>query len=104
MSNGTGDTPNPRRQAAGRANRAKSGPLTEAGRERLRQAAQRNRPWAHSTGPRTEEGKARSARNGKVRQAGPLSVREARAELAAVRSLIGQMRRSEELCAGGPDG
>jgi len=39
------------------------GPLTDAGRERLRQAALRNRPWLQSTGPRTEAGKRRVAQN-----------------------------------------
>ena len=37
--------------------------LTPAGRERLRRAAARNRPWRFSTGPRTPEGKARSRAN-----------------------------------------
>lgn len=37
--------------------------LTPKGRERLRQAALRNKPWRLSTGPRTPEGKARSRAN-----------------------------------------
>jgi hypothetical protein len=88
--------PNPRRVAAGRANRRR-GPLTEAGRERLRAAALRDKPWLRATGPRTARGKAQAARNGKRRQRGPRSVREVRAELAAVRALIramGELRRS----------
>ena len=36
---------------------------TPEGLQRLREAAQRNRPWEHSTGPRTPEGKARSRGN-----------------------------------------
>ena len=43
------------------------------------QAALDHRPWDHSTGPRTPEGKQRSALNGKNRQIGVLSVRELRA-------------------------
>ena len=86
--------PNPRRVAAGRLNRKKRGPLTEQGRQRLREAALRDRPWERGTGPRTPEGKARSALNGKARQKGPLSVRELRASLADVKELIGQMRET----------
>jgi hypothetical protein len=70
--------------AAGRAARARRGPLTEAGRARLRQAALRHRPWAASTGPTSAAGKARAAANGRSRQAGPVSVRQARAEVAAL--------------------
>ena len=60
--------PNPRRQAAGRRNRLLRCSLTPEGRERLRQTALKNRPWKLSTGPRTEEGKKRSAANGRWRQ------------------------------------
>ena len=88
-------SPNPRRVAAGRANRLKRGPLTEAGRERLREVALCNKPWEHSTGPRTPEGKQQAVRNGKRRQLGPRSAREVRAELAAVRALI---RSIHEAC------
>ena len=90
--------PNPRRVAAGRANRLKRGPLTEAGRERLRVAALSNKPWEHSTGPRTPEGKAQAVRNGKRRQLGPRSVREVRADLAAVRALIREMNSLRRRC------
>jgi len=100
----TPDTqPNPRRVAAGRANRRRRGPLTETGRERLRAAALRDKPWLHATGPRTARGKAQAARNGKRRQRGPRSVREVRADLGEVRSLIramGELRRSLESVAG----
>lgn len=47
-----------KRQQAGRANRRKRKGLTDEGRERLRAAALERRPWEHSTGPRTVEGKA----------------------------------------------
>jgi len=90
--------PSPRRQAAGRANRKKRGPLTEAGRQRLRAAALRTKPWARATGPRTPEGKARSAANGRWRQEEPVSTREVRAEMAAVRQLIQQMRELRQSC------
>ena len=93
--------PNPRRVAAGRRNRAKRGPLSAAGRERLREAALRNKPWKHSTGPKTRAGRAQSARNGKQRQRGPRSLREVRAALAEIRELIRHMRQARALVAGG---
>ena len=37
--------------------------VTPEGRERLREAARRNRPWLHSTGPKSGSGKARSRAN-----------------------------------------
>lgn len=81
----------PRRVAAGRLNRLKRKSLSQATREALRQAAFRNRPWLHTTGPRTAAGKAVSARNGKTRQKGPMSVRERRRELAPATSLLAEM-------------
>src|SRR5947209_2080062 len=76
--------PNPRRVAAGKRNWALRKGLTEEGRRRLQEAALRNQPWKHSTGPRTPEGKARSAQNAKKRQLGPRSVREIKRDLADV--------------------
>ncbi len=76
------------RQIAGRLNRLKRKELTAAGRERLRQAALRDRPWVFSTGPKTAAGKARSAANGKSRQTRELSGREAAAGLAEVTDLV----------------
>jgi hypothetical protein len=85
------------RVAAGRLNRARRGPLSAEGRERLRQAALRNRPWEHATGPRSPAGRAQSIVNAKkAKQKGPRSVREVRAELAEVRTLIRQMRESRK--------
>jgi hypothetical protein len=99
---GREDTPpSPRRQAAGRENRRRRGPLTEAGRRRLREAAVRVRPWGRATGPKTPEGKATSAANGRLRQRGSVSTREARAELAEARRLIGQMRELRRTAARG---
>lgn len=51
------------RQVAGRLNQKKSKGLTDDGRAALREAALRNQPWRHSTGPRTEAGKLRSRAN-----------------------------------------
>jgi hypothetical protein len=90
-------SPNPRRVAAGKHNRKRRGPLTLEGRRRLRQAALRNRPWRYATGPKTAAGKAQAVRNGKKRQVNARSVREIRAELAAVFSLAQEMKRSRQV-------
>ena len=37
---------------------------TDEQRQRQREAIQRWKPWAQSTGPRTAEGKAKASRNG----------------------------------------
>ena len=77
--------------AAGKANRARCKGLTPEGRERLREAALRHQPWRFATGPRTPEGKAQAARNGKRCQKGFCSVREARAEVAEVWALVREL-------------
>jgi hypothetical protein len=94
--------PNPRKLAACRLNLAKRKGLTPEGRERLRQAALRNRPWRFSTGPRTPEGKAKMVINGKRRQLGPRSVREVRADLAGLRQLLEDMRAARAVGTGIP--
>jgi hypothetical protein len=90
---------NPRRVAAGKLNRKKRGPLTEAGRERLRQAALEHQPWLHATGPRSPEGKLRSSANGKWRQRGELSIREIRALVAAEVGVVNDMATARQLVA-----
>ncbi len=57
----------PARVAAGRRNRAKWRGFSMEGLERLRDTARANQPWHLSTGPRTVEGRRRSARNGSIR-------------------------------------
>jgi len=89
--------PSPRRVAAGKANRKKRGPLTPEGRLRLQEAALRSQLWKHSTGPRTVAGKAQAARNGKLRQIGPRSVREIRADLNEISVLVREMRKARVL-------
>jgi hypothetical protein len=81
--------PNPRRVAAGRLNRQKRKGFTPEGRERLHRAALENRPWLHATGPRTQQGKARAAANGKLLKARP--VREVPALLDGLARLTGAM-------------
>jgi hypothetical protein len=95
-----GRNPNPRRVSAGARNRARRGGLTEEGRQRLCEAAHRNRPWLHSTGPRTAQGKARSAENGRLRQIGPRSIRQIRSDLASLRGLIEEMRQARAAIGG----
>lgn len=56
---------NPKRVAAGRRNRAKRGVLSDAARQFMSEAAQQNRPWESATGPKTQAGKAKSAKNRK---------------------------------------
>ena len=81
----------PARVAAGRRNRQLRGPLTDAGRKQLREAALKHKPWKSSTGPRTSAGKALVALNGKYRQKGQLSVRQKLALTADTRALINTM-------------
>jgi hypothetical protein len=80
--------PNPRRMAAGRRNRQLRGPLSPEARCKLRELALSRRPWEHSTGPKSPAGKKQAALNGKIRQTGPTSFREARREAAEIRALI----------------
>jgi len=87
---------NPGRVLTGRLNRSKRGKITQEGRDKLRKTALQNKPWQFSTGPRTAEGKAVVASNGRARQKGPTSVREARAEARALRGLIQAMREARE--------
>lgn len=89
--------PSPRRVAAGRRNRLLRKGLTPLGREKLRQAARKNRPWIHATGPRTPVGKARVALNGKRFQRGSLSYSELRQELGQALQLVQQMAACRRL-------
>lgn len=96
MSKRSNEPVNPRRSAAGRLNRAKWTGVTPAGREKLRQNALKHKPWQFSTGPRTPEGKAKVAQNGKRRQKGAKSVREVRAELGEMTGLLAAMAASRQ--------
>jgi hypothetical protein len=86
--------PNPKRVAAGRLNWAKRKGLTPEGRERLRRAAHANKPWLLSMGPRTAQGKATAAANGKKRQLGLVSIRELKADLRKLRAMLKDMADS----------
>jgi hypothetical protein len=87
----TSQSPDPRRVAVGRLNRQKRRGLTAEGREALRQAAYLTKPWLYKPGPKTPEGKARSARNSKVQQKNEKSVRELARELAGLSRLADEM-------------
>jgi hypothetical protein len=76
---------------AGRRNRRLWRGFSAGGLERLREAALAGRPWEHATGPRTPEGKARAAANGKLRQTGPVSARGLKAEVAEFHALARRM-------------
>ena len=91
MAQATNGLPNPKRVAAGRRNRLKRRGLSDAGRQRLRDAARANKPWLNSTGPRTAAGKARAALNGKLRQVDEVSVREVHRELSGLNSVLEQL-------------
>jgi hypothetical protein len=80
-----------RRSEINRRNRAKWRGFTPEGLERLRAATVANQPWRYNTGPKTAEGKARSAQNSRARQKGEKSVRELRRELASILALIHEM-------------
>jgi len=82
----------PNRVAAPEENHMRRVRFSPEGLQKLRETALRNRPWERSTGPRSAAGKARSAANGKTRQKGPKSVREARAEVAALLEQLRVMR------------
>jgi hypothetical protein len=84
--------PSPR-QIAGRLNRSLRKPLTAQTRQALRTAALLNRPWTHSTGPRSAAGRAQSAINGKRRQKGEYSVREMRRQMTDVTNQANLLRQ-----------
>lgn len=77
--------------AAGKQGQARRGPWTVEQRERVRQAAFRNKPWLKSTGPRTVAGKKKAAANGpnhrKKRKRSP----QAQAAVADARGLISML-------------
>jgi hypothetical protein len=91
--------PNLKRVEAGRLNRMKRGALTPKGKQALREAALRNKPWKYSTGPRTRAGKAVARKNGKKRQLDTLSVREIRAVVADAVAFSRRLRQERELVA-----
>ena len=94
---------NPRRVAAGRANRLKRLGITPDGAERLRAAALAGRPWQCSTGPKTAAGKEQSAANGKLNASQPGSIRSARNGLAELRQLMIEMQAARRALPPSPE-
>lgn len=82
------------RAAVARLNRMKRKGVTEEGRRKLREAALKYRPWQYSTGPRTPEGKAKVAENGRYRQRARMTTRGIRADIRQARAAT---RRLAEL-------
>jgi len=78
----------PKRLTTGRLTQLKPYRLTPEGRQRLRESTLRHKPWKHATGPKTPEGKARAAQNGRYRQHGELSRRQLEREMAEVGSVL----------------
>jgi hypothetical protein len=89
--------PDPKRVLAGRLNRLKRRGLTPEGRAKLRQLALVNRPWQFATGPRTPEGKAKSAAN-RRRRKGRTS--EAPGLLEAVAVMLAALRGGRRIMQG----
>jgi hypothetical protein len=67
----------------------------------LRQAALESKPWRFSTGPKSPEGKARCAENGRKRCRDILSIPQIRAEIRAANTLIGELARLRERAMSG---
>ena len=63
----------------------------------MRLAALANRPWEHSTGPRTPEGKSRSAANVKIRWAGLGSACEVKALVSGADELLARLVEARKL-------
>ena len=87
---------------AGRVDQLKPRKHTPEGLQRLRETALRNRPWQYTTGPRTPEGKARVAENGRYAQKSEVSRRQMRRELADTRAMVDQMAAVRHLACPDP--
>src|SRR6516162_328005 len=85
---------NPRRVAAGKLNHSKRRGFTKEGLARLRKAALAARPWERTTGPKTREGKAKSARNGHAKRAAVRAYHELRRVLQELIAPAAAMRQS----------
>jgi hypothetical protein len=95
----------PQRSRIARENRAKWPGHTDAGLQRLREAALRYKPWLYSTGPRTELGKQICANNGRRSKRDIYSFPEVRAAIRAANFQIRELVKLRErvMSRGGPD-
>jgi hypothetical protein len=57
----------------------------------MRESALKNRPWQFTTGPRTPEGKAKVAENGRYAQKNAVSRRQREKEVADAKTLLIQL-------------
>ena len=60
--------------------------------ERQQASIRIHKPWEQATGPRTDDGKKKSAQNGCLTRRGNRGISEMRREMAAVAQLIHTMR------------
>ena len=66
--------------------------LTADGRKRQQASIRIHKPWEQATGPRTDDGKTKSAQNGCLTRRGNRGISAMRREMAAVAQLIHMMR------------
>jgi hypothetical protein len=85
-------SPNPKRVAAGKLNRSKRGPISSIGKAKLRLAIYRVKPWLLSTGPKTSQGKAESARNGLLRVKNGENLRKVRRNINKISQMMKELR------------
>lgn len=83
---------NHRRVEAGKRNRALRRGITDTGRQKLRDAIGRHKPWLKTCGPKTPQGKAQAAKNGL--RGKTTSMRQIDRELKFLQSLVDGMRKS----------
>ena len=71
-------------------------------RQRRREVALKYRPWQYATGPRTPEGKARVAENGRYAQKDVVSRRQREKAVADAHTLLAQMAAVRRLACPEP--
>jgi hypothetical protein len=96
------DQPKPvsRRVAAALENLKKRKGFTPEGLQRVREAMIKFKPWRFSTGPRTPEGKARVAQNGRYLQKNPISQCQIRRLLADTGTAIDRLEACRKMAEG----
>jgi hypothetical protein len=90
----------PRRVAAAIRNRQKWKGFTPEGLKRVREAMLRFKPWRFSTGPRTPEGKARVAENGRRRKINAISQGEMRRLMAEAGEVVDGLAACRRIAEG----
>jgi len=91
---------NPNGVAVGRRNAALRRPWTDEARTEQRERCLLNKPWKASNGPRTPQGKAKVAANGRGRKPNPGSARQLQMQLAGPSTLLGMMQAMRREMAG----